>query len=129
MSPVFITLSVADMQWHDLHRHFPGFSEVSQANDHVRRKFIWDRVQDQPHLIAHYVTIRRKAFMEYVIGPLLKYEDHWDCDEWQNRGTEHDHSLYWIPDAPPMNQDTEESRRDFASYWGDRITAHNPNSS
>ena len=28
-----------------------------------------------------------------------------------------------------MNQDTEESRRNFASYWGDRITAHNPNSS
>ena len=103
MSPVFITFSNADMQWQDLHRHFPGWSEVSQANDSVRRKFIWDRVQDQPHVIAHYVTIRRKAFMEYVISPLFKYEDYWDRDEWQNRGTEHDHGLIWIPDAPPMD--------------------------
>ena len=28
-----------------------------------------------------------------------------------------------------MNQDTEESYRNFASYWGDKITAHNPNPS
>ena len=116
MSPVFITFSNADMQWQDLHRHFPGWSEVSQANDSVRRRFIWDRVQDQPHIIAHYVTIRRKAFMEYVISPLFKYEDYWDRDEWQNRGTKHDHGLIWIPDAPPMDQDTEESRRVFAGY-------------
>ena len=26
-SPVFVTFSAADMQWQDLHRHFPGFSE------------------------------------------------------------------------------------------------------
>ena len=84
MSPVFITFSAADMQWHDLHRHFPGFSEVSETNDHVRHKFVWDRVQDQPHLIAHYVAIRRKAFMKYVVAPFLKYEDHWDRDEWQD---------------------------------------------
>ena len=67
--------------------------------------------------------------MEYVVAPLLKYEDHWDRDEWQDRGTEHNHGLLWIPDAPPMIQDTEGSRGDFASYWGERITAYNPNPS
>jgi ATP-dependent DNA helicase PIF1 len=127
MSPVFITFSAADIQWHDLHRHFPGFSEVSEANDHVRHKFVWDRVQDQPHLIAHYVAIQRKAFMKYVVAPFLKYEDHWDRDKWQVRGTGHDHGLYWIPDVPPMDQETEGSRSDFAGYWGERITADNPN--
>ena len=83
MSPVFITLSAADMQWQDLHRHFPGWSEVSQAGESVQRRFIWDQVQDQPHLIAHYLTIWRKAFMEYVVSPLLNFEDHWDRYEWQ----------------------------------------------
>jgi ATP-dependent DNA helicase PIF1 len=29
MSPVFVTFSAADMQWHDLHRHFPGFSATA----------------------------------------------------------------------------------------------------
>ena len=45
--------------------------------------------------------------MEYVISLLFKYEDYWDHDEWQNRGTEYDHGFIWIPDAPPMDQDTE----------------------
>jgi hypothetical protein len=56
MSPVFVTFSAADMQWQDLHRHFPGFSDVMTANDATRRKFAWDRVQDHPHLIAHYCS-------------------------------------------------------------------------
>ena len=58
MSPVFVTFSAADMQWQDLHRHFPGWADVETANDRMRRKFGWDRVQDHPHLIAHYLVIR-----------------------------------------------------------------------
>jgi hypothetical protein len=57
MSPVFVTFSAADMQWQDLHRHFPGWADVATADDRVRRKFVWDRVQDHPHLIAHYLVI------------------------------------------------------------------------
>jgi hypothetical protein len=34
---------------------------------------------------------------------------------------------YWIPDAPPMDQGTEESCCVFADYWGEKITAQNPN--
>ena len=56
MSPVFVTFSAADMQWQDLHRHFPGFADVETADDRTRRKFVWDRVQDHPHLIAHYLV-------------------------------------------------------------------------
>ena len=67
--------------------------------------------------------------MEYVVSPLLGYEDHWDRDEWQRRGSGHDHGLLWIPDAPPMDQETEESCRTFAGYWGEKITAHNPDPS
>ena len=67
--------------------------------------------------------------MEYVISLLFKYEDYWGRDEWQDRGTEHDHGLIWIPDAPPMDQDTEESCRVFAGYWGEKITAQNPDPS
>jgi hypothetical protein len=29
MSSVFITFSTADIQWQDLHRHFPGFSAIA----------------------------------------------------------------------------------------------------
>jgi hypothetical protein len=67
--------------------------------------------------------------MEYVISLLFEYENYWNHDEWQNRSTEYDHGLIWIPDVPPIDQDTEESCRIFAGYWGENITAQNPDPS
>jgi len=47
-SAVFITFSCADMQWHDLHRHFPGWEEFEGATDAAKSKFIWNGVRDNP---------------------------------------------------------------------------------
>src|SRR5271168_3662376 len=126
MSPVFVTFSAADMQWHDLHRHFPGFSDVATADDRTRRTFIWDGVQNNPHIVAHYLVIRLQAFTEHVLRPSLGFTDSWDRFEWQARGSGHSHGLFWIPGAPPLDQDTDESRAEFAQYWGVKITAWNP---
>jgi ATP-dependent DNA helicase PIF1 len=128
MSPVFVTFSAADMQWHDLHRHFPNFPDISLANDSTRHKFIWDQVQDQPHLITEYLTIRFQTFVDHILRPLLGFTDYWYRLEWQARGTGHYHCLFWIKTAPDMDQETEESRRTFADYWGEKITAQNPDS-
>jgi hypothetical protein len=57
MSPVFVTLSAADMQWQDLHRHFPGFADVATADDRLRRTFIWDGVQSVGISGTRYVDI------------------------------------------------------------------------
>ena len=75
MSPVFVTFSAADMQWQDLHRHFPGFSDVATADDRTRRTFIWDGVQHNPHIVAHYLVIRLQAFTDHVLRPLLGFTD------------------------------------------------------
>ena len=123
MSPVFITFSAADMQWLDLHRHFPGFSDIDTADDRTRRTFIWDRVQHNPHIVAHYLVIRLQAFTDHVLRPLLGFTDSWDRFEWQARGSGHSHGLFWIPTAPPLDQATVESRAEFAQYWGVKITA------
>ena len=114
MSPVFVTFSAADMQWHDLHRHFPGFSDVATADDRTRRTFIWDGVQKNPHIVAHYLVIRLQAFTEHVLRPFLGFTDSWDRFEWQARGSGHSHGLFWIPTAPPLDWDTDESRAEFA---------------
>jgi ATP-dependent DNA helicase PIF1 len=126
MSPVFVTFSAADMQWQDLHRHFPGFAGVATADSATRRKFTWDQVQIQPHLIAHYLTIRFQAFMDHVLLPFLGFTDYWYRFEWQARGSGHLHCLFWIPSAPPLTCDTDEARAEFAQYWGAKITAWNP---
>ncbi|KID81125.1 ATP-dependent DNA helicase PIF1 [Metarhizium guizhouense ARSEF 977] len=126
MSPVFVTLSAADMQWQDLHRHFPGFANLATADDRTRRTFVWDGVQKNPHIVAHYLAIRLRTFTEHVLRPLLGFTDSWDRFEWQARGSGHSHALFWIPTAPPLDQETEEARVKFAKYWGLVITAWNP---
>jgi hypothetical protein len=45
------------MQWQDLHCHFPGFPAVARADDHARHRFVWEQVQEQPHIVAHYLAI------------------------------------------------------------------------
>jgi ATP-dependent DNA helicase PIF1 len=126
MSPVFVTFSAADMQWEDLHRHFPGFSAVATGDDRIRRQFIWDMVQNHPHIVAHYLDIRFRLFKEHVLRPFFGYTDEWSRYEWQARGSGHLHCLFWIPSAPPLDVTTAEARAQFAQYWGMKITACNP---
>jgi hypothetical protein len=126
MSPVFLTFSAADIQWQDLHRHFPGWADVAVADDRIRHSFAWDGVQNNPHIIAEYLVIRLRMFTEHVIRPYLKFADYWERLEWQARGTGHCHALFWIPTAPALDQESEGSRAQFAQYWGALITAWNP---
>jgi ATP-dependent DNA helicase PIF1 len=126
MSPVFLTFSAADMQWPDLHQHFPGYSRATDGDYHMLREFVWDGVQNQPHIVAHYLLLRFEAFVEHVLKPFLGYDDFWWRFEWQHRGSGHLHCLFWIKTAPTMKVDTDEMRALFAEYWGERITAWNP---
>ncbi|OXV10317.1 hypothetical protein Egran_01922 [Elaphomyces granulatus] len=93
VASIFVTFS-ADMQWHDLHRHFPGAGDMITADDHARRRWIWDSVQNNPHIIAHYL-IRLTAFIKPV----------------------HEHRIYWIPDPP------DEVQRDLITIDSEEITA------
>jgi hypothetical protein len=125
-SPVFVTLSAADMQWQDLHQHFTGWDKVKGAGDTVRFQFIWKGIQDNSHIVAHYLQIRFQAFVRTVLQPLLGFTDSWDRFEWQARGSGHLHCLFWIPSAPSLDQDSSIARATFARYWGNLITAWNP---
>jgi hypothetical protein len=126
MAPVFVTFSAADMQWRDLHRHLPGWTAVQNGSEIARRQFIWDGIQNYPHIVAHYLEIRFRTFITQVLQPLLGFTDDWERFEWQARGSGHLHCLFWIPTAPSLDQDTDEARAAFARYWGEYITAWNP---
>ena len=122
-SPVFLTLSAADMQWRDLHRHFPGSSSAMGLNESAGRRFAWVGVQGHPHIIASYLAVRFEAFVKHVLRLFLRFNDHWCRFKWQARGSGHLHCLFWIPTTPPLDPDSDASRSAFASYWGARITA------
>lgn len=113
------------MQWRD-HQHLPGWAAVKDASDADRHRFIWDGIQNYPHIVAHYLQIRLRAFLDKVLQPHLGFTDYWDRFEWQARGSGHLHCLFWIPTAPALDEDTDNARATFARYWGEYITAWNP---
>ena len=125
-APVFATFSCADMQWHELQRHLPRFAEYVIGDERTRQRIVWSNIQDYPHVVAHYLDIRFRAFLEHVVGPYLGATDHWFRYEWQHRGSGHVHCLLWTPDGPPLDPETEKERDSFACYWGGRTTAANP---
>jgi hypothetical protein len=125
-APVFLTFSCADMQWQDLQRHLPRFTDYLTGDDRTRQQIVWSNIQDYPHIVAHYLDIRFRAFQKHVIGPYLGVTDHWIRYEWQHRGSGHLHCLLWTESAPPLDPLTDEQRTMFAEYWGQRVTAWNP---
>jgi ATP-dependent DNA helicase PIF1 len=125
-APVFLTLSCADMQWHDLQRHLPRFADYLAGDDQTRQRIVWSNIQGYPHIVAHYLDIRFRAFLKHVLYPCLGITDHWIRYEWQHRGSGHIHCLLWTESGPPLDPLTDEQRATFAEYWGQQITAWNP---
>jgi hypothetical protein len=125
-APVFLTLSCADMQWQDLQRHLPRFADYLAGDNRTRQQIVWSNVQDYPHIVAQYLDIRYRAFLKHVLRPYLRITDYWIRYEWQHRGSGHLHCLFWTESGPPLDPLTDEQRATFAAYWGQRITALNP---
>jgi hypothetical protein len=125
-APVFLTFSTANMQWQDLHWYFPRFKNA--ANDQMHWTFVWEGVQNNPHMVAHYLLIHLRAFIDHVLCLLLGFTDSWDCFEWQAHGSGYLYALFWIPTALALRVKTEEARTQFAHYWDALIIAWNPDS-
>lgn len=123
---IFCTWSCADHQWADLHRHLPRYDEWKSGTEDERRKIAWENVQRSPHVIAAWLDLRFKAFLDMVMRPFLKIDDYWYWYEWQARGTGHIHCIIWMKSAPKMCTKTAQDRERFAQYWNDKVTAVNP---
>jgi hypothetical protein len=71
MSPVFVTFSATDLQWEDLHRHFPGYSATATGDDRIQYRFTWDMVQNHPHIVAHYLILGSSFLKSMYCGHSL----------------------------------------------------------
>ena len=114
------------MQWYDLQRHLPRFSEYQTAIDRLQRQIVWENIQSHPYIVAQYLHLRFQTFLQTVLQPHLKFTDHWWRYEWQARGSGHLHCLFWVKQAPVLGQLTDAFRATFARFWGQKITALNP---
>lgn len=123
---VFCTWSCADHQWDDLHRHFPSYPQWKNGTDQERQRIAAQNVKNYPHIIAAWLDIRFKLYLDIVAKEFFGITDSWYRYEWQARGTGHIHCIIWIESAPKMAPKTVDERDEFAKYWNDRIVAFHP---
>jgi hypothetical protein len=87
---------------------------------------VWSNIQDYPYIVAYYLDIRFRAFLKHVVRLSLGVTDYWTRYKWQYRGSGYIHCLFWTESGPLLDLSTDEERATFAEYWGERITAWNP---
>ena len=137
---VFFTLSAADLQWPDLHRHMPE-SDDPVNDPHTARRTRRAALNGNPHIAATYLNRRVQVFFRSLMVPLLGVRHFWYRFEWQERGSGHVHGFLWLNDAPkaddidwdllkspdmPIPDEQTDKMRQFISYWDRIITASSP---
>ena len=99
----FFTLSSADIQWPDMHRHMPNYSEEENAQSY--RTHMND-LNNNPTIAAYYFQKCWQIFFEEVMVPKFNIIDWWWRYEWQHQGSSHIHGFFWLKNAPsPDNLD------------------------
>lgn len=101
---VFFTLSAADLQWPDLHRHMPREIPESDEDESARKRQRRLALNNNPHLAASYLDHRVQLYLKHFLGPLLGVKHFWYRYEWQDRGSGHVHGFFWLKDAPNPNE-------------------------
>jgi ATP-dependent DNA helicase PIF1 len=137
----FFTLSAADLQWPDLHRHMPKTVEEPTNDARLARQRRRIALNKNPHIAAAYLDQRLQVFFKHFLVPLLGVEQFWYRYEWQERGSGHIHGFLWLRDAPDQDEidfdllknpdaiipdEQEEKMKSFTDYWDQIITASNP---
>lgn len=125
---LFVTLSAADLHWHDLMRHVPRFQEWLNGTPQVRNQIARVNLRDYPHIAAYWFDTRTREFKKNVLGSKFNVSDAWSRYEWQGRGSSHSHGLYWLSDAPESEVESlsDAERQLFAGRWGMIIQGLNP---
>ncbi|KAJ3505917.1 hypothetical protein NLJ89_g7163 [Agrocybe chaxingu] len=140
---LFFTLSAADLQWPDLHKHMPN-SDVDangDLNPRAARQRRRTALTQNPHIAAAYLDQRLQVYFKHFLTPLLGIKDFWYRYEWQERGSGHIHGFLWMKDAPKVDEinfdllkhpgcvippDQEEKMRQFTAFWDRIISTWNP---
>ena len=128
---VFFTLSAADLQWPDLHRHMPK-SDDPMNDPHTARRTRRAALNSNPHIAATYLNQRLHVYFNTLMVPLLGVRHFWYRFEWQERGSGHVHGFLWLKDAPKADEidwdllkspdatipdEQTDKMRQFIGYW------------
>ena len=54
----------------------PQYDDFLAGNDIVRHRIVWENVQDCSHIVAYYLDLRFRAFLQLVLKLYLDYIDY-----------------------------------------------------
>jgi hypothetical protein len=139
---IFFTLSAADLQWPDLHRHMPKSDDpANDSSPGLARQRRRVALNSNPHIAATYLNRRLQAYFKCFMVPLLGIHQFWYRFEWQERGSGHIHGFCWLKDAPKSDEidwellkhpdasipdEQTNKMRQFVEYWNRIVTASSP---
>ena len=106
--------------WTDLHDEYSKILDVEVNADNIRSV-----IEEDPVPFSRYWKKRVDAIRERVIlaqdGPLGNVEHYYMRTEYQHRGLQHVHCLFWIKEKPGTDADAEEIRTFHDKYLTCRI--------
>ena len=126
----FITLSADDMNWFDLMCVLAKCDGKSLSDNEVKELSTSERrrlLSNYTVIVAHYFSHHLQAFMNQILNgaskPIGEIKNFWRV-EFQQRGSPHIHSLWWVEDAPDIK--TVECRRKAPNFIDKYISCHIP---
>ena len=130
-SIVFVVtlLSANDMNWFNLMFVLAKCDEKSLRDNEVKELSTSEHrrlLSSYPMIVAQHFSHRFQAFMNQILNgaskPIGEIKDYFWRVEYQQRGSPHIHSLWWVEDAPDIK--TVEGRRKAPGFIDKYISCH-----
>ena len=111
----FVTLSAADLKWHDTIQVIAQQTGISLTNEDTE-KLSWEQrcsyIRSNPVTTARHFDHRVQNFLKFILlneklNPLGKVICYKYRIEFQHRGSPHVHMLVWIENAPSIEHNSE----------------------
>ena len=100
----FATGSCAEFHFKPLRRLLKNYVQTTTKKDInlEDRSILYDTLQKNTHIVAHYFDLRTKSYFENVMGPVFGVDTYWYRQEFaKSRGMIHWHGLCWRSDKQP----------------------------
>ena len=126
----FITLSCADLRWHELIEIIYKLNEGDILTDYdIHSMNYFDKTKilnSNPVLLARHFQYRVEVFFKEIVsdGPLGKIKYYAIRVEFQVRGNPHIHSLVWVTGAPILSTTSED---EYVAFIDNIIKCELPN--
>ena len=130
LATFFITLSCAELQWHESIEIIYKLNEGDiLTDDDIHSMNYFDKTKilnNNPILIARHFQYRVGVFFKEIVsdGPLGKIKHYAISVEFQARGSPHIHSLVWFIGAPILSTTSEDA---YAAFIDNIIKCEFPN--